>query len=150
MRVKICVFFVGLKLCQNMFSSNKKMVAWGLLMYVLHFIAVWLPRRPKYEIMLYGTIIPQAKGFENMHVKGRRWRVGQSGFRLICHFLEPAWYDIHNSHDRGCKSVAIKSRLAPVAINHHVTQQPLMTEKGNGHTNAFIGLHELEEIFILW
>ena len=66
MCVKICVFFVGLKLCQNMFSSNKKMVAWGLLMYVLHFIAVWLPRRPSYEIMLYGTIITQAKGFENM------------------------------------------------------------------------------------
>ena len=46
--------------------------------------------------------------------------------------------------------MAIKSRLAPVAINHHVTQQPPMTEKGNGHTNVFIGLHELEEIFIHW
>ena len=115
MRMKICMFFVGLKICQNTFSSYKKMVVWGLLMYALHFIVVWLQRGQDIEscCMEQSPHRPRLLIICMWIVKGRRWRWRHSGFRLICYFLEPAWYDIHNSHDRGCKSVAIKSRLAP-------------------------------------
>ena len=109
MSVKICMFFVSLKLCQNMFSSLWKD---GCLR-IAHVRPPFYCRSITKEAKIWNYAVwnhSTGQGFWKYACEGKKVTVNTLRFSVDLSLFMTTWYE--RPHDRGCKSVVIKCRVA--------------------------------------